>query len=101
METARLFDRTAFFLAAREGLGRLSQGQVDGAETLLGLIETDPQRPADLRVLAYALATAWHETGHTWSPCIEKGTRAYIDSRYDPVRASTEARRRTARSMGS
>lgn len=93
--------RAAFYREFRAGFGPLDQEQVDAIETLLDLITADPKPPPDLRHTAYALATAWHETAHTMRPITERGTRAYIDGRYDPVRATTAERRARARAMGN
>jgi hypothetical protein len=97
--TTGLFDRDIFFGRLRKGLGALRAPAVAGAETLLGLIEGHPE--ADLRVHAYALATAWHETAYTLTPIAEIGDRGYFDCRYDPVRATTSARRNRAKAMGN
>jgi putative chitinase len=51
--------------------GKLSQLQVDGIETILN--EWESRGLIDLRWLAYMLATAYHETGHTFQPIEEYG----------------------------
>ena len=66
--------RTAFFDAVRAAPfdGRLSQDQVDGTEAILhGWQFLFPN--GDPRWLAYALATAFHETDHTMQPVREYG----------------------------
>lgn len=97
--TAHTFDRQVFFSCLREGFGPLRQQSVDGAETLLAMIEASAE--PDLRFHAYALATAWHETAATLMPISEIGRRVYFDALYDPVRASSSARRQRARAMGN
>lgn len=73
------FDRDKFFAAYRLAYpSRLSQSQVDGLNTLLSSIETDPHL-ADLRHVAYMLATVKHECADTWQPIVERGARSYFD----------------------
>lgn len=67
-------NRTAFFSAIRRTPfpGRLTQGQVDGVTAILdGWQRRFPK--GDSRWLAYALATAFHETGRTMQPIRERG----------------------------
>lgn len=62
-------NRTAFFASLRSSGafgGTLSQSFVDGCETILAASET-----VDLRMRAYLLATAYHETAHTMLPVRE------------------------------
>ena len=61
-------DRAAFFAAVRASPfgGRLTQDQVDGLEAMLATGGTLPRAH-----LAYALATAFHETGRTMQPVVE------------------------------
>lgn len=61
----------AFFPAVRVELfrGYLKQPQVDGINALLAAW----QGAADLRFVAYALATAYHETAQTMQPIAEYG----------------------------
>lgn len=68
-------DRTAFYAALRRRSSgvfgtSLSQGQVNGCETLLDEAEKDG---TPLRFLAYILATAYHETACTMQPVREIG----------------------------
>jgi putative chitinase len=67
-------DRKAFFDSIRESLfyGVLSQRQVDGMNHL---IDTWEERFAagDIRWLAYAMATAHHETAFVWDAIEEYG----------------------------
>ena len=59
-------DKGQFYKHLRSKLGRLSQIQVDGFETVLAAIADLP-----LSWQAYMLATAWHETAHTMLPVRE------------------------------
>jgi len=59
-------DRAAFFNHVRTKLGRLSQLQVEGFETVLAAIDGAP-----LSHQAYLLATCWHETAETMQPVRE------------------------------
>lgn len=73
-------NRTIFFSRIRRALYRdgLPQQAVDGLNALL---DAAPKAwPADW--LAYALATAYHETAHTMQPIREKGGNRYF-SRYE------------------
>lgn len=73
-------NRTVFFARIRRALYRdgLPQQAVDGFNTLL---DAAPDKwPADW--LAYALATAYHETAHTMQPIREKGGPRYF-TRYE------------------
>ncbi|MDI7865304.1 MucR family transcriptional regulator [Rhizobiaceae bacterium n13] len=64
-------DRAHFFTTVRPMFGgRLTQGQVDGMNAILD--DWEARMPdADVRWLAYALATARHETAHTMLPVRE------------------------------
>ena len=68
-------DRDKFFAAVRDAPfgGNLSQGQVDGLNYLLDTWEDYYQSDEDIRWLAYALATAFHETAQTMAPIEEYG----------------------------
>lgn len=81
-----MIDRKAFFDAVRKAPfgGPLSQGQVDGMGAILD--EWD-RRPAfaDLRWLAYMLATTFHETARKMAPIHEIGGATYFNSRYGPA----------------
>lgn len=78
------FNREKFFSQYRVTFGRLNQQQVDGLSFLLKRLEQD----ARLKVLgfielcAYILATAKHESGHTYQPVREGGSEAYFVTRY-------------------
>ena len=93
-----MIDRHAFFDRIRQPLfdGTLRQSQVDGLNALLDGWERD-HSGADCRWLAYALATAHHETGRTLHPIREKGGEAYLRRMYD----ITGERPALARRMGN
>lgn len=61
--------------------GHMVQTQVDGTDVLLNTWEYIGG--ADLRWLAYSLATPYHETAHTMQPIHELGERSYFD-KYEP-----------------
>lgn len=69
-----MYDRTKFFDAVRLSLfsGTLTQQQVDGMEALLGEWEGG-YAEQDMRWLAYALATTYHETSKKMWPIEEYG----------------------------
>lgn len=74
-------DMTAFFNAVRPMFGgSLTQKQVDGCETLIGLYE---QAAWPVEWAAYGLATAKWETAHTMQPIKEYGSDAYFTKMYD------------------
>lgn len=75
---AAVVDPEAFFAAVRRQFGALDQGQVDGFNTLLAALKGWP-----VSWIAYALATAWHETARTMQPIKELGGEAYFRRRYD------------------
>lgn len=66
-------DREVLFHSVRDSIfhGKLSQLQVDGINIIVSKAE-EVQLP-DKRWLAYMLATAYHETGHTMQPVAEYG----------------------------
>ncbi len=71
----------AFFTLARQSLfgGKMSVPQVDGCNAILDAMAGTP-----LAHCAYALATAFHETGRTMQPIHEKGGPIYFKRMYDP-----------------
>ncbi len=81
-----LVDRVFFFRAVRGGLfgGRLEQLQVDGLGALLDGWERR-HAGGDPRWLAYALATAYHETALTMQPIDERGSAARFERLYGPT----------------
>lgn len=82
---AGTINRTFFFEQLRGVLfGKsISQNQVNGLTTLLDHWEKNLAAKDD-RWLAYALATAYHETAFTMQPIKEFGSTAYFTARYDP-----------------
>jgi hypothetical protein len=56
----------------------LSQGEVDGCNAILAAMQSEP-----IAHVAYALATAYHETAHTMQPITECGGPAYFTRMYD------------------
>lgn len=70
----------AFYGALRGSLGRLSQDQVDGINALLAATSAAGW---PISWVAYALATAWHETAHTMQPIKELGGSTYFHRMYD------------------
>ena len=75
------FNHTTFFNGYRNVYGKLNQNQVSGLENLLHAIEQDAD-VADLRWVAYMLATVKHECADTFQPITEKGAKSYFD-KYD------------------
>lgn len=66
------FDRKKFFDGFRDRLdSTIKQEQIDGLEFLLGRFETTDAW-ADVRHIAYALATIFHETAYSFQP-VEEG----------------------------
>ena len=76
-----------FFDRVRSSFGKLGQSQVDGFNAIL--TGWTMQGGADLRWLAYMLATAWHETGKAMQPINELGGTGYFTRMYDPPPAGT------------
>jgi hypothetical protein len=72
-----VYDRTKFFDGYRAKFGRLDQNQVNGLSFLLRAFELD-SRWADIRNVAYALATCMRETAHTFQPIHEIGSDVYL-----------------------
>lgn len=73
-----LFDYGKFFARVRSDFGSLKQPQVDGFS-----IVTAALKGWDVTWVAYALATAYHETAHTMQPVKEYGGDAYFHRMYD------------------
>lgn len=79
-----MINRKSFFDHVRAHLftGRLSKGQVEGMTFILDIWEKDHAHKDD-RWLAYALATAFHETAFTMQPIRERGGDRYFFDMYD------------------
>lgn len=74
------FDRRKFFQGFRDKIdSTIEQEQVDGLRFLLGKMEVDPFWK-DIRHIAYALATAGHETAWSFQPV----TEGYYLAKTDP-----------------
>lgn len=75
--------RTKFFDSVRPSLfkGSLSQGVVEGIETILA--ECSARDVLDAGQVGYVLATAFHETAFTMQPIKEFGSAAYFKRMYD------------------
>ena len=77
-------DRDFFFKSVRQTMFRaaMEQSQVDGCNAILDSWEKDSSLTDD-RWLAYALATAYHETAFTMQPINERGGDDYFFKMYD------------------
>lgn len=77
-----MINRSIFFNHVRGSLfnGSLKQSQVDGMDYMLTVFEQDYNWP-DMRWLAYAFATAYHETAYTMLPITEYGSQSYLNSK--------------------
>ncbi|MDP1738224.1 MAG: hypothetical protein Q8L23_12390 [Caulobacter sp.] len=93
-----MINRKSFFDHVRSHLflGRLSRGRVEGLDFILDVWEESHARKDD-RWLAYALGTAFHETGATMQPIREWGGDKYFLDQYDP----RGKRPSVARSLGN
>lgn len=78
-----LFDEKTYFDLVRADpfKGSMTQAQVDGQKAILSGWERDHTRSADLRWLAYMLATTYHETAQKMQPIIEYGGESYLKSK--------------------
>lgn len=96
-----MINRKFFFDQCRQTLftGKLSQGQVGGLTFILDVWEATLSEKDD-RWLAYALGTAFHETGFTMQPVRERGGSDYFTRMYDPG-SNLPQRAALARSMGA
>jgi hypothetical protein len=94
-------DRKTFFDRVRTSLfaGKLLQERVAGLTHLLDAWEAR-HAEQDTRWLAYALATAYHETGFTMQPVTEQGGAVYLTYMYDPQSANPK-RAALARANGN
>jgi predicted chitinase len=79
-----MIDHRTFVESVRPTLfgGRVSAAQTAGLRNILSRWEALALSP-DQRWLAYALATAHHETARTMRPIRERGGRAYLRRMYD------------------
>ena len=79
-----MINREAFFTKVRVNPfnGKLTQQQVDGMSAILDVWETR-HSGADIRHLAYMLATVYHETAFTMQPISEYGSNDYFFKMYD------------------
>jgi hypothetical protein len=96
-----MINRRFFFDQCRSTLftGRLTQAQVNGLSFILDTWEAGLAKKDD-RWLAYALATAFHETAFTMQPIRERGGRDYFFRMYDPG-SPLPHRARLARAQGA
>jgi hypothetical protein len=77
------FDRKKFFDTYKVQFAtKLTQGQVDGLEQLLGFLENDAEL-ADLRWVAYVMATVKHECADKWIPLEEFASGKQYEGRED------------------
>ncbi len=86
MTIDRQIDRKAFFDRVRTSLfaTKLLPERVAGLTVLLDAWEVR-HAAQDIRWLAYALATAHHETGFAMQPVTEQGGATYLTYMYDPL----------------
>jgi putative chitinase len=96
-----MINRKFFFDQCRQTLftGKLSQGQVGGLTFILDVWEAASANKDD-RWLAYALATAYHETAFTMQPIRERGGPDYYTRMYDP-NSSVPRQAALAKRMGA
>lgn len=75
-----MWNPETFFAKVREGLlgPTLNQGEVDGCNAILAACAAWPED-----WIAYGLATAYHETGHSMQPVLEWGSDDYKRRMYD------------------
>ncbi|HXO28910.1 MAG TPA: hypothetical protein VOA80_16285 [Thermoanaerobaculia bacterium] len=76
------FDHPTFLNSYSAVYGQLNDSQSSGLESLLGNIELDLDI-ADLRWVAYMLATVKLECADTFMPITERGVQSYFD-KYEP-----------------
>ncbi|WP_343684127.1 hypothetical protein [Asticcacaulis sp.] len=81
-----MINRKLFYDRIRTALfgGKLSASQVAGMDFILNVWERGFPG-GDIRWLAYALATAFHETAKTMQPIQELGGPSYFLKMYDPL----------------
>jgi hypothetical protein len=100
-EGIAMINRKFFFDHCRQVLftGKLTKGQVVGLSFILDVWEKSHSKKDD-RWLAYALATAFHETAFKMQPIREYGGPTYFFRMYDPDSPNSR-RAALARSMGA
>src|SRR5258708_5867015 len=76
------FDHPTFLNSYSAVYGQLGPSQAAGLESLLDNVELDPDL-ADLRWVAYMLATVKLECADTFMPITERGPQSYFD-KYEP-----------------
>jgi putative chitinase len=96
-----MINRKFFFDQCRRTLftGKLNKGQVDGLTFILDVWEAAHSKK-DERWLAYAFATAYHETAFTMQPIRERGGPNYFTRMYDP-KSTVPRRAALAKKMGA
>ena len=102
VKAGKRIDRTYFFDEYQKRFTKLTYTQKNALENIFTGIEeyceNDKSYVCSLKKIAYMLATAKHETGHTFEPITERGNRSYFN-KYDPVLANTPERRKRAIEM--
>ncbi|WP_244149478.1 glycoside hydrolase family 19 protein [Rodentibacter genomosp. 2] len=102
IKNKELIDRDFFFSQYEKLFEKLTSSQKQALENIFtGIeeyIEADSSYICTLPKIAYMLATAKHETDHTFEPITEKGGLSYFN-KYDPVLADTRERRARAIDM--
>jgi putative chitinase len=80
-----MIKRKEFFAAVRKKPfgGQLTVLQVQGMEVILNAWETRFWQRTSVPQMAVMLATAYHETGHTMQPIMERGGVSYFTKLYD------------------
>lgn len=96
-----MIDRKFFFDKCRQTLfaGRMSKTQVEGIDFIISAWEKSYSHK-DIRWLAYALATAYHETAFTMQPIKEYGSSSYFYRMYDP-QSPVPSRARLSKESGA
>jgi hypothetical protein len=59
------------------------------------------EKDCDVRKISYMLATAKHETAHTFNPIKEYGGKSYLEGMYDPILGKNANRRNMALKNGN
>jgi|GEM_PF-1723412 glycoside hydrolase, family 19, putative len=102
VKAGKQIDRAYFFDEYQKRFTKLTYTQKNALENIFTGIEeyceNDKSYVCSLKKIAYMLATAKHETGHTFEPITERGNRSYFN-KYDPVLANTPERRKRAIEM--